>query len=123
MKPRDISIDKPFFNTFGQCEMEGAARLIVALLRLGNEWRDFTQDELLEFARSIDNVGNVQGWVIASRRMRVTEYDAECVSELISHGWVQQLDGNKLSVTLGFIERLMERERSRCASDAKDPVW
>lgn len=116
-KPRDIDVGvKTFRFSFGQCEMECAARLIVAFMRRDNEWQTFTREELLEFARHLSDVDkSALGMADAhpgshvlvgvGKRLTVFEWYAHCVEDLIEHGWLT-VSGETLSPTDAFIARV-----------------
>ena len=109
--PRDVSITQPFYSTFGRSEVEGAARLVVALLHLDNAWREFTLDELHNFACVVDHLAGTDDRIVAERHMGVFEYAAHCAGELVEYGWVEQLASGRLRVTPDFVRRLAEREQ------------
>lgn len=109
--PLDVDITQPFYSTFGRREMEGAARLIVALLCVDNIWREFPPYELHNFACVVDRLAGMGCHVVAERQMGVFEYDVQCVGELIEYGWVEQLASGRLRVTPDFVRRLAEREQ------------
>lgn len=115
-KPRDIDIGiRTFRFRFGRAEMEGAARVVVALMRRDNEWRSFTRGELLEFARHLGDedkraLGIEQAHLdsrVVCRHGRVTfpEWDAHCVDELVEYDWLT-VSGETLSLTDAFVARV-----------------